>query len=714
MRSWLVVTVFVLLALVAFGPAFDAPFDFDDREAIVENASIRSLGASLFPGAPRGSPVAGRPVVNLSFALNYATNRALGVAQTPESEGRAQTVVYHATNMLLHVAAALLLLAIVRRTVRDGRVPASIRESADGFAFVVAAIWLVLPIQTEAVDYVTQRSELLVSVCYLATLYAAIRALTAPRDVRWIVAAILVSVVGMLSKEVMVTAPIIVLLYDRVFFSESWRAVLESPRRRALHASLLATMLVAIAGALTRSRGHSVGFDGPISWQSYLYSQGWAIAHYVRLAAWPHRLAFDYGMSPVAGGRALPGIVLLSAAGILTLVAWTRPAWRWFAFLGAWFFLLLAPSSSVVPIQTEIAAERRVYLAIAAVVVLVVLGGWTLGRRLLVRRALVAATALVLIAAMTASAARSAKYRDLVGRWRDAVVATPNNGRAYDNLASALLRLEPPDIAGADSVLHRATVVDPSFAPAWFRQATIALSQRRLADAESLLVRAVTLDPHHGDAIQRLGQLMIVQRQPAKLVSYFRDVVRRGSNVDARINLGIGFLMQRQFDSATVYFQRAVDADSTRRDARQYLGVALVEQNRGADAIPHLEWLVHDRPESGVVLGALSLAYVQQGRNSDATRMADSAIANAGNTAGAYLFAGRAVSMVGDTADALEYLRQAVRLDPNDPESLSVLATLEARLGNRASAIQLFTRALVIAPDYTVARDGLARIQGRL
>src|SRR5207237_349310 len=81
------------------------------------------------------------------------------------------------------------------------------------------------------------------------------------------------------------------------------------------------------------------------------------------------------------------------------------------------------------------------------------------------------------------SARRSALYVDLERRWQDAVEKTPTNGRAYDNLASAELRADPPRIAKADSVLHRAMAVDSMFVPAWVRSATIAISQNRLGDA---------------------------------------------------------------------------------------------------------------------------------------------------------------------------------------------------------------------------------------
>jgi Flp pilus assembly protein TadD len=623
-RNWIVALVFILLALVAFGPALDAPFDFDDGPAIVENSSSRSLSSAIWPGAQQGSPVAGRPVVNVSFAVNAAMNRSLGV-----EDPRRQTIVFHATNLVLHVVVALLIVAVVYRTL-----------SNFGLAAIVAGLWLVLPIQTEAVNYVTQRSEILVSLFYVLTLYASIRSWEPSRRTRWIVLAVTSSALGMLSKEVMITAPIIVLLYDRAFRAQSWRSIWGDGARRVLYASLFATTLIVIVGAFARARGHSVGFDGPVTPWRYFWTQAWAIPHYVRLAFWPSGLAFDYGVKPIATSANIVGFVMLAVAGAATLVALSKPAWRWLGFLGAWFFLILAPSSSIVPIQTEIAAERRVYLAIGAVVVLVVIAGDRILRGRVRGASLVAAAGIV---AIVVSARRSVQYRDLVVRWTDAVAATPNNGRAYDNLASALLRLEPPNIAAADSVLQRAIVVDPTFAPAWFRKATIALAERRTAATESLLVRAVALDPHHADARHRLEQLAVMQ----------------------------------------------------------------IERGRGGEAVRGLEQLARNDARSGITLGLLSLAYAQDRRDSLAARVADSAVANAHDNPAVFVLAGRALFTVGELGDAAEYTRQAVRLRPNDVEGLARLAIIEATLGNRPMAMQLAQRAVALAPSDSLAREAL-------
>src|SRR5262249_22429235 len=158
------------------------------------------------------------------------------------------------------------------------------KANAVPVALVSTTVWLVHPIHTDAVDYAVQRTELLVSVCYIATLYASIRGWDAPTPRRaslWLIGGVVLCLVAMASKEVMASAPFMVLAYDRSFRAGSWRELWSNRQRRWFYVGLVATLPLLAALIAGGGRADSVGFGLGLSWYRYLYSQGWAVAHYL-------------------------------------------------------------------------------------------------------------------------------------------------------------------------------------------------------------------------------------------------------------------------------------------------------------------------------------------------------------------------------------------------------------------------------------------------
>jgi tetratricopeptide (TPR) repeat protein len=776
----------VLLAAIAFGPSIAAPFDADDGPAISLNASIRQLWPPSIPLTPpgSGSAVSGRPVVNYSFALNYAINRAFGVVQSPRAGGY-ETISYHVVDIGLHVIAALLLFAVIWRTIRFGTVPDSWHDGARSLAAIVAGIWLIHPIQTDAVDYVSQRTEVLVSVLYLTTLYAAIRAwwgegdrtsaTTRPARIRWLALSVAASALGMATKEVMFTAPLVVLLFDRAFVSASWRAIWHDRVRRTFYLALFATMGVSLALIAHGARAETVGFNRAMPWYRYLYTQAWAVTQYLRLILWPGRLLYSYGRNPIRGLSGVPGAVLLVVLGAVSLIAWTRDRWRWAGFIGAFFFLILAPSSSVVPIVTEVGAERRAYLASAAVILAIVIGvehvrgalvarsdsadarqrattwaltgaigliylaicAWT-ARQIAPAQPLVQLAARVAIGALCAGAAyglivargararatvivavacallataavRSAMYAQPVRLWRDVVAKQPNDASAVIAVASAEMRSTPPDDGNADSLLRHATELDSTLVLARVYRATIAIKQQRLADAETLLVRAVRISPLDSAATDELGQLLSATNHEREAIPYLAKVAQAYPSVDTYKHLGVAYLMTGQLDSATVVLQRALRGDPSNSDVVEDLGEALIDAGRGADALPLFDRALQS-DSSAVVLAMASVADAEVKQTDDAVRAASAALVRGQNEPMVMMLTGRAMDMTGRYPDAAKLFARAAQLAPNDPDALTRLAVVQAKMGNIGEATRVLNYVVSHAPSYGPARAALAKL----
>jgi tetratricopeptide (TPR) repeat protein len=764
-----VAVAIVLATIVAYAPALRAPFQFDDFGSIVGNPTIRQLSRSTVLHPPTNTSVAGRPVVNVTLAINYAINAWLGVEQRPFPFGVSETVGYHIVNLLAHLLCALLLFGIVRRTLRSEKFSDVWRRRADDIALVVAAVWLLHPLQSETINYVIQRTESLVSLCYLGTLYGAVRAWDTPNArarLLWRAFAVVACLIGVWTKEVIVTAPLIVLLYDRAFRVGSWREVFADTRRVVLYGVLAALSILVILLSTTNARFNTVGFGLGITWYEYLYSQAWAITRYLQLFLWPDRLTFDYGQHPVTGLAAVPGCIILGVFGIATILAWMRAErWGWFGFLGAWFFLILAPSSSVVPIVTEIAAERRVYLAIAAVIVLTVAAiahardmivakdaksskwairaallvglvyalasGWTatsiasgqvivalLVRAvvgalaaaafwLLVRSAriqhAVVAIALVLTAA---TMARSLTYANAETLWRDTLRKSPNNPRALDNLAFNLFYADPPRLTEAKQLYQQSLAIDSTYLLTWPGLASIAVKEGNLSEAVSLLQRGLAINPSYAAAVEQLGQVLAKEGRFAQAIPYLGRFAATFPSDSAFEQLGIAYMSVGHLDSAATAFRSALDLNPDRVDAALYLGGMLTEQGRGADAIPLLEGVAARGAATGTSLGLLSLAYAESGRADDARQAVRAALAS-GDEPSVDLLVGRTMGALGQSQDALKLFARAVELQPSNAEALTRLGMAHASLGHRSEAADAFKRALDVDPSFTAAREAL-------
>ncbi|HEY1628840.1 MAG TPA: glycosyltransferase family 39 protein, partial [Tepidisphaeraceae bacterium] len=194
-RTIAAVIMLLVAGAFAYSSALSGPFIFDDSPAI-QNDTVRSLQPfwrALKP--PPQSPFAGRPLVNLSFAINYAIsgNDVRG---------------YHLTNIALHLLSGLLLLALLRRSLRLPRVTSYLRENADLIALACALLWEVHPILTEVVTYLSTRTEGLMSFFFLLAFYCFVRAVESPQRKSWAIGTVVACGLGSGCKEVMGVAPI--------------------------------------------------------------------------------------------------------------------------------------------------------------------------------------------------------------------------------------------------------------------------------------------------------------------------------------------------------------------------------------------------------------------------------------------------------------------------------------------------------------------------
>ena len=567
-----VVVLLAAIALATYWNGLRLPFVWDDDSAITTNQSIRDVATSLSPSLE--TPLSGRPVASLSFALNYAYDPL-------------DTFGYHAVNLAIHIANALLLFGIVRRTLRrysgtGGAIP------PDAVAVAASLIWMVHPLLSETIDYTTQRTESLMGLFFFLTLYASIRARQHKKRKRgsaasgsplWIAVAIASCAAGMATKESMVVAPIAVLLYDVVFEFESVGQAFAS--RRILYAGLAATW-VELAVVMWRWPRSTVGGTS-VTPVTYALNQAEMIVRYLRLSVWPDALVVDYGLPrPLHAGDVVPQLALLGILLAFTIVALVK--WPAFGFLGAMFFLTLAPTSSVVPILTEVGAERRMYLPLAALVVVAVV----LAARAAERQRKLAMAALIAVVAALAvrTAVRNRDYDSALTLWKSVVDVRPQ-GRARFAYANELLALGRHDEATAQL---RLAVVDNPDAKAGL--GTALLMQGNLEEGVVVLQAFVDANPS------------LPNRIPARALL-----------TQAHQALAERALTQHDTARAAIEARKAIEFDANNAEAHNALGAALASEGNLRAAIDEFKTAVRLKPTMESALNNLAHATAMvQGR----------------------------------------------------------------------------------------------------
>ena len=637
LKSFAAILVICVAALAAYHNSLRGPFVFDDASSIVTNPTIRQLWPLTAPLTPPVTNVTaqGRPILNLSLALNYAVG---GTAV----EG------YHAVNLLIHVLAGLTLFGLVRRTLAPD-------PNALWLALTVAVLWVVHPLQTESVTYVIQRAESLMGLCYLLTIYCFARsAAPAASTVVWQTLAVFACALGMATKEVMATAPLIVLCYDRTFVERSFGEALR--RRRPFYAALVGTWL--LLGWLVwqggGNRGGSVGFGAGVEPWAYWLTQFKAIATYLRLTFWPAPLVFEYGTFWITS----LGEIVLEALLVLALLALTlrglrrRPiertqGWPALGFAGAWFFGLLAPTS-LAPGTTQMIVEHRMYLSLAAVLAVVVVGGARLVA-VRYRPVLLAGFAAAALGAIALTVRRNTDYRTAVALWSDTVAKRPENPLAHFMLAGA-----------------------------WERSND---GPRALAS----YAEALRLKPDFSVGHENFGELLLKLGHGPEAIEHFEVALRlQPEFADAHMNLGNALLAASRVVEAVEHLATAVRLAPGFAETRYNLGNALVAAGRGLEAIAEFE-------------AALKCT--------------------AGNSAvhtAAHYHLANTLAMSGRPAEAVPHYEAALRANPDDAEAQHNLGSALFELGRLTEAAQHYETTLRLAPDFPNARVDLERVRASL
>lgn len=621
--------------MAVYANGLSGPFIFDDHSAIV--------GSDRLPN----TPTAGRPLVALSFEWN----RAVGGL---DARG------YHAVNIAIHACAALLLYGLARRTFLAPAMKERYGPAASTLALASALFWAVHPLNSEAVDYLTQRTESLMALMFALTLYASSRALAVRARTNWQLTAVAAAALGMACKESMVGVPLVVVLYDRVFIFDNFRLAMRN--RWRLYAGLFLTWIVLGVLVASGPRSGSAGFSSGVASSTYALNQAVMLVRYLRLVVWPTDLVISYG-HPVALtlAQVWPKVLLLAFLLVATVVAASRRSPL--GFVGAWMVITLAPTSSIIPIATEVGAERRMYLplmapAVAWSAMLLGSSGTAVGRRSAAGPSkylswsaggfrLVAVLTIAIFAALTF--VRNGEYASALTLAQTTLARWPTPV-AHGMVGSELAALGRDEEALPE--LRIASVHDPA---ALYNLGITLFNRGEHQQAIRELTKFAVQYPLRQEvplARRVMGSAYAAQRKWPEAIAEYRlahsmaptDLVTRQLLIDTFVNQGAMAATQARFAEAVTAFRAALELSPGDVDASHYLARALYD--------------------SGDVAGALAEARQTLTRDP--------------NHAASYDLIARSLTIQGRFDEALDALKSALRLSPDDNDFQDDLRTVLA------------------------------------
>jgi Tfp pilus assembly protein PilF len=515
----------ILVGLVLFGASVTHPFHFDDVLIVNDsNVTKPAQWAHFF------HPLHLRQLTFFTFYLNNLI-------------GGLNPAGFHAVNVAIHIANAVLLFVLLRGFCEDW------------IAAAAAAVFLIHPIQTEPVLYVYQRSVLLA--CFFSLL-----ALLALREDRigW---ALVAFFLAFESKESAIAVPIVLALVNRNAF---WKRLKPATTYLILASGVVFAAAAVFLLAHVNERTVGIGAAELISPWRYLLTETRVVFTYLRLLVFPYPQSLEYEFQNAGGVLSVIGVLLL------LVIAWIGRHSFWGLCIFA-FFILLAPTSSILP-SADAAFEHRLYLPMLAFSLLV-----AFGLSKMPKRTWIAAAVLVILAIITVR--RESVWASDISLWEDTAKHAPGKARVWFNLGSAYLSTNPEK---AENAFRRALELQPQFPEAVYDLGLIEQGRKNWSAALAYYQRTLEQEPDYWPAANNMGNTLFAMGDPSRSVEFFERTLRLNPDYwPAQYNIAIVHFMAGRYTAAAKRLKTVLDWQPSFVEARYLLATCLTQSgNRTA------------------------------------------------------------------------------------------------------------------------------------
>ena len=486
-KKMIFILLLIIVSLGIFKNSFNGIFFFDDINSIIKNPTIKKLWPPWhFFHWEQNNTDSGRPIFTITLAINYAI-------------GKLDPFGYHIGNLIIHTMCSILFFLILLQTLKQTNIHKKMKFKSENLAFITALIWMIHPLQTECVNYITQRSSSLVALFYLATLYCSIKAHCNINKKKWYFFSILCCLLGLFTKETMATAPLVIILYDVTFFYKSNKKILRE--RKYFYLFLLSTWIIfGVVAIWADPHANTIGSNLYISPWEYLISQSSILTTYLKLIFFPHPLNIDYGFAFKAKLLDyLANFIFISLIFIGSVLIYFKN--RAIGFAGLCFFIILGPTSSIIPLLNEVGAERRMYLPSMFIISMLTVSGYNTFYYLKEKRfsesfaqygiVIILSSIIIILGELTIL--RNNDYRSHIRIWETAIIANPSNPRAYKALGTNLLKINQID--AAIECYQRAIKYGPGYRDVYVILGDCMSRKKRYKQALSYYLIALSMNP---------------------------------------------------------------------------------------------------------------------------------------------------------------------------------------------------------------------------
>jgi tetratricopeptide (TPR) repeat protein len=671
------ILLFVLIVIIYF-PALNGEFIFDDDVYIVHNPGIRNIFDLPAIGVTAAQPLPSRYVALFTFALNYHFHKL-------------DPFPYHVTNVLIHAITAFFVFMFIRALLNAPKITGRFSENNKLIiSFSSAFIFAAHPLQTQAVSYLSQRCVSLATMFYLISVWFYLKARLSKGmrlRVLLISGCFLSGLLGMFTKEIVITLPLMIILIEFLFFkNKQGLKFTDSVRRNWWVFPVLSGVLIipvlfnfSIENAINIKQNSQSHEGDVITLGKYIITEVRVAAEYLRLFFLPVRQNFDYDF-PLVSLFSIQWAVSITVLGALFIYAWRSIVKRRLAAFGIfWFFITLLPE--FIP-RANVIFEHKLYLlsiglslSVAAILTEAVRD----------KKWMMTALFFIIIIESGLTFSRNNVWKDPLSLWLDVVKKSPVKSRPLNSLG--LMYFNRGEDDQALEYFNKAIAANGANVEALNNRGVI---YRKRGDYQKAL-RDFSLALHYRPAYaEALNNRGVIYKQLGKDKEALDDFIA-ASKINptySELHFNIGLIYENRGDlgEAEKRFANAVIMNENNFDARNHLGIVLARTGRIDKAVVEFEKALKIKPDSPEILNNLGSIMFMKGDIQNAIEYYTKAISVKNDYIDAYK--NRAVSyksagMILESIDDYSYL---IRLAPKNGSFYLERAILYSFKGEKVKA----------------------------